>query len=564
MADSRTAHGLARLLVLVSALVVGCGDPAERDAGVRLDAGREDAGEPPDGGAAPDAGRDAGPEDAGGADAGCVPQCPVVGPCDDGCGGTCAACEITSECARDADCGSGFCACLEDDCSVRACVATPRCRGYEVTVRCVPGVTCVGTPGDDVILGTPGDDSIDGGLGNDVICGGDGADTIAGGGGWDRIDGGGGDDVLAGDDGVDLLWGGGGDDQLFGGPAADLLEGGQGLDQLAGGPGVDYCFDSAADTVVPWGAPGACEYALRGIETSVYATAAVDGSPVPLRLDVYDCEDADAHCGQPLERDPPVVFAHGGGFHSGSRLDMTVRLFSAQLASMGFRVSNVDYRTVGVGPTNPGTSDPYADLGPWGRAVADDTLADRVVAPRGCASATMEDRRGFTLPVLTAIDDVLTAIDSTRARFALADDTPVFLAGSSAGAISALYAAYGTDELERAIPAAVRRGAPRVRAVFAMWGGFYPTACALNDDREWMQPGDAALYLMHGEADTVVDVSYSRDAEAWARSLAPALPVEAHYVPGAGHGWLATGALDPNHTGQREVVAIRAFVDRLP
>ena len=49
----------------------------------------------------------------------------------------------------------------------------------------------------------------------------------------------------------------------------------------------------------------------------------------------------------------------------------------------------------------------------------------------------------------------------------------------------------------------------------------------------------APVLLMHGEADDVVPVSRSRDAEA--TLIAVGVPVDAHYIPGLGHGIDDTG-----------------------
>lgn len=49
----------------------------------------------------------------------------------------------------------------------------------------------------------------------------------------------------------------------------------------------------------------------------------------------------------------------------------------------------------------------------------------------------------------------------------------------------------------------------------------------------------APVLLIHGEADEVVPVSRSRDAEA--ALIAAGVPVDAHYIPGLGHGIDDTG-----------------------
>ncbi|MFK7998605.1 MAG: hypothetical protein AB8H86_03370 [Polyangiales bacterium] len=451
----------------------------------------------------------------------------------------------------------------------------PSCED-EVTIACEPGVRCVGTTGDDVILGTAGADTIDGLAGNDTICAlsgddiieggaghdfivaGAGADTVRGGQGWDQIYGGDGNDSLEGGTEFDILVGGEGDDWIAGGAASDLIEGNAGDDTLFGGPGVDYCFDAREDTVAPWGSPGACEYLLRGVTSVEYATPRIDGVATPLLADLYECEDSDMNCHGALPGDPPLIYAHGGGFRIGSRLDMNPRLYAAQLASMGFRVMNIDYRVVGRGS---GRTFGPGDFSEWGQAVWTRALAGRTNAPPRtgpCASATAEQRGAFELGVLAVIEDVLSAAEFARVHYGLAEDESLILSGSSAGAISSFYAAYAVDDLELSIPLGVRRGAPNVGAVIALWGGFFPTGCPMNMDADWMEPGEAALYVVHGEDDTAVDASYSRIAVARAEEVG--LDVVARFLPGVGHGFPQTDILSYNNNHPREVVRMRVFL----
>src|SRR5205823_5896663 len=82
---------------------------------------------------------------------------------------------------------------------VAAQTATPTCDGKPATiVVSAPGMTTMGTSGDDVIVGTTGPDTILGGGGNDTICGLGGDDVLVGGSGNDRIFGGPGNDSING------------------------------------------------------------------------------------------------------------------------------------------------------------------------------------------------------------------------------------------------------------------------------------------------------------------------------------------------------------------------------
>ncbi|MBM3694901.1 MAG: calcium-binding protein [Actinobacteria bacterium] len=119
---------------------------------------------------------------------------------------------------------------------------TAACAGNPATHLVTPGVTFVGTPGDDVIVGTPGPDVIYGEGGNDLICSRGGNDVVYGGPGDDVVYGGPGNDDLHGDLGNDRLYGEDGRDEIRGGAGSDFLDGGAGRDLLYGGPGNDTLF----------------------------------------------------------------------------------------------------------------------------------------------------------------------------------------------------------------------------------------------------------------------------------------------------------------------------------
>jgi phospholipase/carboxylesterase len=89
-------------------------------------------------------------------------------------------------------------------------------------------------------------------------------------------------------------------------------------------------------------------------------------------------------------------------------------------------------------------------------------------------------------------------------------DLPIALVGFSQGAMIALYTG-------------LRRDRP-VRAILAYSGALLTTEFRNR----------TPVLLVHGEADAVVPVARSRSAEAELR--AAGIPVEAHYIPGLGHG----------------------------
>ncbi|HEY4942199.1 MAG TPA: calcium-binding protein, partial [Rhizomicrobium sp.] len=159
----------------------------------------------------------------------------------------------------------------------------------------VPGITLVGTDGDDALAGTEGNDTLSGGLGNDTLTGLTGDDLLYGGQGNDTVDGGDGNDTIIGGhgegndvynggDGVDTVvyssatqgiivdlslahdqatgseigidqisnvenvTGGSGNDLITGNAANNKLNGGGGNDTIDGGAGIDTVQFSGAST----------------------------------------------------------------------------------------------------------------------------------------------------------------------------------------------------------------------------------------------------------------------------------------------------------------------------
>ncbi len=116
--------------------------------------------------------------------------------------------------------------------------------------------------------------------------------------------------------------------------------------------------------------------------------------------------------------------------------------------------------------------------------------------------------------VRRAADLLGTFIDAELARLSL-PDTAYALMGFSQGAMTVLFTGL--------------RRAAAPRAILAYSGALLaPEALAAG------LANRAPVLLVHGEADDVVPVARSRDAERALR--AAGIPVEARYVPGLGHG----------------------------
>jgi acetyl esterase/lipase len=218
-------------------------------------------------------------------------------------------------------------------------------------------------------------------------------------------------------------------------------------------------------------------------------------------------------------RRPAVVLIHGGGFTGGSRLSADLDRIARALAERGIVVANIDYRVVPQGPV------PSARVAALSAAVPSAPILVAQVA---------------------AVDDTLTAIDWLRANAKELRIHPrrLGLVGSSAGAITADHVAYTLDEYGIAVP--------RISFVGDLWGGIFFDVGA---EAAQLEPGEAALFAVHGTADRTVPVFL--DDRLVARAQAVGVPVEYHRVAGAGHGFGATGFFT------REVAPGQTTFDRL-
>lgn len=172
------------------------------------------------------------------------------------------------------------------------------------------------------------------------------------------------------------------------------------------------------------------------------------------------------------------------------------------------------------------------DLGPAWSHACPDALFAAVDAPEPHPSGfgrqwwSVEDRTPAVMQAgaVTAARALDAFLHAELARLGLSPDRYALM-GFSQGAMTVLYAG-----LRRATPP---------RAILAYSGALIApeTLPALT--------GRPPVLLVHGEADEVVPVGRSREAEAALREVG--VPVEASYIPGLGHGiddtGLALGAL---------------------
>ena len=194
-----------------------------------------------------------------------------------------------------------------------------------------------------------------------------------------------------------------------------------------------------------------------------------------------------------------VVLVHGGGFTGGSKGGYTGDL-ARSLAAAGYAVFDINYRLLG-------------DLGP---------------------GATLDGAMN------AAREDLGRALDHVVARAAAygVDSTRIAVGGGSAGAITALLAAYGPDRVR-----------VRPRAVIDLWGGMYGHENAL-------QAGDPPVLVVHGTADRTVP--YSQAESLLAAAHRAGVSATLVRVENGGH----TLPLDLAVAGRTIRQSVREFLDR--
>jgi acetyl esterase/lipase len=237
--------------------------------------------------------------------------------------------------------------------------------------------------------------------------------------------------------------------------------------------------------VVP---PGDAPLRYRdAIFTQVATTAdvtygrAVDqqGTTVTLRLDVYE------PASDPVDERPAIVWVHGGSFAFGNKRSPEIVEEATTFARKGFVSVSINYR----------------------------------LSPNGCTQITAE----CVTAIRDAKHDAQAAVRFLRAHADEygVDDGRIAIAGTSAGAITALNVGYGPEDVGNS-------GNPgfdsTVRAAVSLSGARILTTA---------NAGEAAALLFHGTTDTLVPYQWALDTVAEAE--AARLPVYLTTFDGAGH-----------------------------
>ncbi len=203
------------------------------------------------------------------------------------------------------------------------------------------------------------------------------------------------------------------------------------------------------------------------------------GQTVTLQLDVY------APTGDSVADRPAIVWVHGGSFAFGNKTSPEIVEEARTFARKGFVNVSINYR----------------------------------LAPNGCTTVTAE----CVTAIVDAKHDAQAAVRFLRAR---ADDygvdeNRIAIAGTSAGAITALNVGYGPEDVGNSGNPGF---ASTVRAAVSFSGARILTT---------PNPGEAAALLFHGTADPLVPYQWALDTVAAAE--AADLTANLTTFEGAGH-----------------------------
>ena len=226
----------------------------------------------------------------------------------------------------------------------------------------------------------------------------------------------------------------------------------------------------------------------------VFASKPV-GAPatdLDLHLELYEPSGA----GIPSLR-PAIVAIHGGGFVSGDRFSSTQIGTCERMARRGYTCISIDYRLAGDDPV----------VGPEYALIEAGISAVDPILGAAIAAATEDTVAAIAWLVANAV-----ALDIDR--------TKIGLAGYSAGGALTEFVTYLAPLTGVTMPASPR-------ATFNLAGSFDPMLTIV-------EPGNAPALLVHGDADSVVDV-----AGAYAMELqfqAAGVPYDLVVLPGVGHG----------------------------
>jgi acetyl esterase/lipase len=218
----------------------------------------------------------------------------------------------------------------------------------------------------------------------------------------------------------------------------------------------------------------------------VYGSATnQQGQVVTLRMDVYE------PVGDTVDARPVIVLVHGGSFRSGTKTSAELVDQANVYAKQGFVVASISYR----------------------------------LAPNGCTSITVECINA----IRDAKHDAQAAVRYLRSRADELDlDVDRFaMAGSSAGAITAIEVGYGPED----VGSSGTPGYPStITAAVSLSGAKILTT---------PNPGEAAVLLLHSTGDAVVPYQWATNTVTAAETAGTVVEItswdETSHVPYAAH-----------------------------
>ena len=227
------------------------------------------------------------------------------------------------------------------------------------------------------------------------------------------------------------------------------------------------------------------------------------GQSQELKLDLYLPE------GDTEKKRPAIVWAHGGGFKGGKRNQKRHHEIMVRFARLGYVAASIDYRLRPIG--TPGSTESREIL---------------LKAKQGKEADDVRDAR----------HDMQAAIRWMRMNANTYDVDPnlIIAGGSSAGAITALQAAFNSDD-----PGASGNPGQRsdVAAVVSLWGTStvsWCRSCSTRSVESQIEAGDPPIVMFHGTEDETVPFA---SAEATCQAtVALGNACEFHGFPGEGHG----------------------------
>ena len=242
---------------------------------------------------------------------------------------------------------------------------------------------------------------------------------------------------------------------------------------------------------------------------------------VSLKMDRYAPQDGTC---DPANPDPFMVLVHGGAFTTGSKTDENLVdvAFRGTDSTNDYTVFSLDYRLLEANETTGALAwIPIPSTGYYSIAV--DQLIDAGLFPPVGLTGPEALTVGRIYGSASAVEDVTKAINfiiSKDTDYCIDPDNYVIL-GSSAGSTVSHYVTYGLDDI------AVTGLTHEPTAYVDFWGK------EIFDDL--MSVGDPPLFILHGDADTLIDYSLAeamRD-EATSNSIGNSF----FTVEERGHNW---------------------------